>query len=81
LEEKKLATISVRGRKFQLDVSIAFCKRQPLSPAAKAFVASLKKLGPSEKADRGIGALVARFLADQQNGGKTHLIKAVHPPK
>jgi len=37
LSEKKLTTVSMKGQKIFLDVSIAYLKDQHLSPSAEAF--------------------------------------------
>ena len=38
LSEKKLTTVSMKGQKIFLDVSIAYLKDQHLSPPAQAFL-------------------------------------------
>jgi len=68
IKEKKLAQVALKGRKFFLDVSIAYLKNQVLSPPAKAFVDTLSKL-KSEDEDMhpmGIGLMMAKILAQRK---------------
>ncbi|NNF98305.1 MAG: LysR family transcriptional regulator [Desulfobacteraceae bacterium] len=81
IEDKKLVSIPISGRKYHLDVSIAYLKDQTLSPPANAFIKSLQSLGPKLTAVSGIGELVGHFLARQQKEEQPHLMKAIHPPK
>lgn len=66
LEEKKLATVSMKGQKIFLDVSIAHLKDQHLSPSAQAFLDILLQLAPKEKALRGIGSLMDKMMAQEK---------------
>jgi DNA-binding transcriptional LysR family regulator len=63
VEEKKLVTVSVEGRKILLDVSVAYLEDQPLSPAAKAFLDILLQLTPKESSDHGIRTIMNQYLA------------------
>ena len=66
LEEKKLATVSMKGQKIFLKVSIAYLKDQHLSPSAQAFLDILLKIAPKEKAARGIGSLMDKIMAQEK---------------
>jgi DNA-binding transcriptional LysR family regulator len=69
IKEKKLTQVALKGRKLFLDVSIAYLKGQVLSPPARAFVDTLKKL-KSEDEDMhpmGIGLMMAKILAQRKN--------------
>jgi len=63
LSEKKLATVSMKGQKIFLDVSIAYLKDQHLSPPAQAFLDILRKLGAKAKPLHGIGAFMTEMNA------------------
>jgi len=67
LGEKKLVEIPLKGRKVFLDVSIAYLKDQVLSPSAKAFVDTLTRLRAEDIDPMGIGALMAKMLAQRRN--------------
>jgi DNA-binding transcriptional LysR family regulator len=62
LEKKKLTTVPVKGHKLFLDVTIAYLKKQPLSPPAQAFLKSLKSLGTKEMRFKGMGVLMSKML-------------------
>ena len=66
LEEERLATITLEGARIFLDVSIAYLKSQHLSPPAQAFLDMLGKLAPEEMLPQGIGALMAKMLAQRR---------------
>ena len=66
LEEGRLATAPVEGARIFLDVSIAYLKNQHLSPPARAFLDILGKLAPEEMQPQGIGALMAKMLAQRK---------------
>ena len=66
LEEGKLATVRLKGHQVFLDVSIAYLKKQRLSPPARAFLDILGKLAPEEMLPQGIGALMAKMLAQRK---------------
>ncbi len=66
LEEGTLATVGLQGDRILLDVSIAYLKNQRLSPPAKAFLNILGKLAPEEMLPQGIGALMAKMLAQRK---------------
>jgi len=66
LHEKKLATVPLAKDPIFLDVSIAYLKTQPLSLAAQAFLTSLENLGTKKMRFQGIGALMAKMLADER---------------
>ena len=63
LSEKKLTTVSIKGQKIFLDVSIAYLKDQHLSPPAQAFLGILKKLESEDKPLHGIGAFMTEMAA------------------
>jgi DNA-binding transcriptional LysR family regulator len=62
LQEKKLVTVPIKGQRIFLDVSIAYLKKQHLSPSAQAFLDILLKIAPKEKPDQGIRTIMARML-------------------
>ena len=66
LQEGKLATIPLKGPKMFLDVSIAYLKNQILSPSAKAFVDTLRRLRSEDMDPMGIGAMMAKILAQRK---------------
>jgi DNA-binding transcriptional LysR family regulator len=66
LHEKKLVTVPLGKDSIFLDVSIAHLKKQPLSPAAQAFLTSLENLGTKKMRFQGMGALMAKMLADER---------------
>ena len=67
LAEDKLANVALKGSQIYLDVSIAYLKDQPLSPPARAFVDTLTKLRAEEVDPMGIGAMMAKILAQRRN--------------
>jgi len=70
LREKKLAQIPLRNPQVYLNVSIAYLKDQPLSPPAKAFVETLRRLRAEEIDPMGIGAMMAKILAQRRKASK-----------
>jgi DNA-binding transcriptional LysR family regulator len=66
LREKKLVTVPLKEDSIFLDVSIAHLKKEPLSPAAQAFLKSLENMGTKKMRFQGMGALMARMLADER---------------
>ena len=66
LKEGKLAAVPLKGHRILLDVSIAYLKKQHLSPPARAFLDILGKLAPEEMLPQGIGALMAKMLAQRR---------------
>ncbi len=66
LEGKKLATVPLKNHSIFLDVSIAYLKNQPLSPPAQAFLTSLENLGTKKMRFQGMGALMAKMLAEER---------------
>ena len=62
LQEGKMETVSLKGQKLYLDVSIAYLKNQHLSPSAQAFLDILFSLQSGEKPDQGIRVMMARML-------------------
>ena len=66
LQEKKLVTVSLKKDPIFLDVSIAYLKKQPLSAPAQAFLTSLESLGTKKMRFQGMGALMAKMLADER---------------
>lgn len=70
LGEKKLAQVPLKNPQIYLDVSIAYLKNQPLSPPAKAFVDTLTRLRAEEIDPMGIGAMMAKILAQRRKFAK-----------
>ncbi len=68
VREKKLAITPVGNRPVYLDVSIAYLKKQPLSPPAKAFDKVIRKLHPPGAPTLGIGALMGKNRSQQRGG-------------
>jgi DNA-binding transcriptional LysR family regulator len=66
IKEGKLTIVEVIGSKVYLDVSIAYLKDQVLSPSARAFVDTLGSLKPEDMHPMGIGALMAKMLAQRK---------------
>ena len=66
IKEGKLTIVEVIGSKVYLDVSIAYLKDQVLSPSAQAFVDTLGSLKPEDMHPMGIGALMAKMLAQRK---------------
>ena len=66
LLDGKLATVPLKGPKQFLDVSIAYLESQILSPSAKAFVDTLRRLRPEDMDPLGIGAMMAKILAQRK---------------
>ena len=66
LGEKKLAQLPLKNSQIYLDVSIAYLKDQPLSPPARAFVETLRRLRAEEIDPMGIGAMMAKILAQRR---------------
>jgi DNA-binding transcriptional LysR family regulator len=62
LEKRKLTTVPIKGHKLFLDVTIAYLKKQPLSPPAQAFLKTLKGLGTKEMRFKGMGVLMSKML-------------------
>lgn len=67
IKEKKLVEVAVKGRKIFLDVSIAYLKKQVLSPPARAFVDTLRKLKSGDMHPMGIGLMMAKILAQRKS--------------
>jgi DNA-binding transcriptional LysR family regulator len=65
LQEGRLATVPIKEQNIFLDVSIAYLKKQPLSPPAEAFLESLKKIRTKEMRFQAMGALMEKMLAQQ----------------
>jgi len=63
LQEKKLATVPIKGTRIILEVNIAYLKNQLLSPPAQAFLEILLKISPKEKSDQGIRKIMDSMLA------------------
>jgi len=70
LREKKLAQVPLKNPHIYLDVSIAYLADQPLSPPAKAFVETLRKLRAEDIDPMGIGALMAKILAQRRKASE-----------
>jgi DNA-binding transcriptional LysR family regulator len=62
LRKRKLRTVPVKGHQLFLDVTIAYLRKQPLSPPAQAFLKSLKGLGTKETRFKGMGVLMSKML-------------------
>jgi DNA-binding transcriptional LysR family regulator len=69
LREKKLAQVPLNSQIY-LDVSIVYLKDQPLSPPARAFVDTLTKLRSEEIDPMGIGAMMAKILAQRRKASE-----------
>lgn len=66
LESGALQAIPLQGPPVYLDVSIAYLTGQPLSPPARALMATLETLHFGRKlTPQGIGAYMARILSNQ----------------
>ncbi len=63
LQEGRLATVSIKGQKIFLDVSIAYLRDQNLSRPAQAFLEMLLKIAEGEKPYQGLRTIMARMLA------------------
>ena len=70
LAEKKLAQVPLTNPQIYLDVSIAYLKDQSLSPSARAFVETLRRLRAEEIDPMGIGAMMAKILAQRRKASK-----------
>ncbi len=70
LKNKNLVDVPLKGPKILLDVSIAYLKRQVLSPPARAFVDTLTKLRSEDIDPMGIGALMTKILAQRRKAVK-----------
>ena len=70
LGEKKLVQVPLKNSQIYLDVSIAYLKNQPLSPPARAFVDTLTKLRSEDIDPMGIGAMMAKILAQRRKASK-----------
>lgn len=70
LKNKNLVEVPLKGHKILLDVSIAYLKRQVLSPPARAFVDTLTKLRSEDIDPMGIGALMTKILAQRRKAVK-----------
>ena len=66
LQEQKLATVPIKNQPVFLDVSVAYLKNQPLSPPAQTFLRSLQNLGTKKMRFQGMGALMAKMLAEEK---------------
>jgi DNA-binding transcriptional LysR family regulator len=64
LQEGKLAMVPLKNKPIFLDVSIAYFKNQPLSPPAQVFLESMENLGTKKMRFQGMGALMAKMLAE-----------------
>jgi len=70
LIEKKLTNVPLKNPQIYLDVSIAYLKDQALSPPARAFVETLRRLRAEEIGPMGIGAMMAKILAQRRKVSK-----------
>lgn len=66
LKEKKMTTVPLKGPRVYLDVSIAYLKKQILSPPARAFVDTLIGLKSEGLHPMGIGLLMAKILSQRK---------------
>ena len=64
LKEKKLASCTLKDTQLFLDVSFAYSKNTPLSPAARAFYEVVKNSFIEKTPQGGVGSIMARILAD-----------------
>jgi DNA-binding transcriptional LysR family regulator len=62
IREGRLVTLPVEGVTMFLDVSVGYLRNQPLSPAAQAFLDSLKGLGTESMRFQGMGVLMEKML-------------------
>jgi len=67
LQDKKLVTVPIKGHRMFLDVSIAYLRKQPLSPCANGFLESLRKLVPKESHSQGMRTIMARMGDELRN--------------
>lgn len=58
LKQKRLATRPIVGETITIDVSIAYLKNQPLSPAARAFLKTLDQITGGKRPIKGIHSLI-----------------------
>jgi len=65
VREKKLASRKLKNTKIFLDVSLAYSKNIPLSPAAKAFYEIVKNSFIEESPQGSVGSIMAKILAKQ----------------
>jgi DNA-binding transcriptional LysR family regulator len=70
LRQKKLANVPLKNPQIYLDVSIAYLKDQALSPPARAFVETLRRLRAEEIGPMGIGAMMVKILAQRRKVSK-----------
>jgi len=70
LRQKKLANLPLKNPQIYLDVSIAYLKDQALSPPARAFVETLRRLRAEEIGPMGIGAMMVKILAQRRKVSK-----------
>lgn len=66
VQNGKLKTVPIQGERMLLDVSIAYLKNQHLSPPANAFLDVLNRLSTEDITPMGIGALMAKMLAQRK---------------
>ena len=66
IADEMLAEVPLKGQKIYLEVSIAYLKNQVLSPPARAFVDTLTKLRSEDIDPMGIGAMMAKILAQRR---------------
>ena len=64
VKEKKLASRKIKNTQIFLDVSFAYLKNTPLSPAGKAFYQVVKNSFVEESSRGGIGSIMAKIFAD-----------------
>ncbi|RJR33032.1 MAG: LysR family transcriptional regulator [Desulfobacteraceae bacterium] len=61
LQDRKLVTVPIKGHRMYLDVSIAYPRKQPLSPCANAFLEILRKIIPKESHGQGMRTIIDRM--------------------
>jgi DNA-binding transcriptional LysR family regulator len=71
IKEGRLTIIPLKGSKIFLDVSLAYLKDQALSPSARAFLSTLRRLETEVLHPMGIGALMAKMLAQRKEEQKS----------
>jgi len=64
LQDKKLVTVPIKEHRMFLDVSIAYLRKQPLSPCAHAFLEILRKIIPKESPRQGMRTIMARMSSE-----------------
>lgn len=61
LDQRKLATVAVKGKRVYLDSCIAYLSNEPLSPPAKAFLLTINELCEGNRPIEGIQSLLSKI--------------------